>query len=236
MTAHYNHLKVAAHSVRSSDPAFGDRAQPVSATRRHGLYRRGLKRAFDILAVVLTLPFVLPVVLFLAFLVALDGGRPFYRQARVGRGGRIYAMWKLRSMEFDAERKLAEHLDRNPVAREEWNLNQKLQNDPRITALGQFLRASSLDELPQLWNVLKGDMSLVGPRPMLPEQQSLYPGRAYYLLRPGITGTWQVSTRNCSAFADRATFDTAYEQNLSFTGDLRVLSATVRVVLRGTGC
>ena len=236
MTAHYNHLKSAAHSIRPSDPAFEGRALPVSLARRRGLYRNGLKRVFDALMVILALPIVLPIVLVLALLVALDGGQPFYRQARVGRGGRIYGMWKLRSMEPDAERKLAEHLDRDPVARDEWNLNQKLQKDPRITRLGQFLRASSLDELPQLWNVLTGDMSLVGPRPMMPEQQPIYPGRTYYLLRPGITGPWQVSARNRSTFADRAVFDTTYEQNLSLIADMKILSATVRVVLRGTGC
>ena len=236
MTAHYNHLKTAAHSVRPADPAFEDHALRVSSSRRRGLYRNGLKRASDALVVALSLPFVLPIVLLLALLVALDGGQPFYQQARVGRSGRIYAMWKLRSMEPDAERKLAEHLERDPLARTEWDLNQKLQKDPRITRLGRFLRASSLDELPQLWNVLTGDMSLVGPRPMLPEQQPLYPGRAYYLLRPGITGPWQVSARNRSTFADRAAFDTAYEQNLSFLADMKLLASTVRVVLRGTGC
>ena len=236
MTAHYNHLKNASHSIRLSDSTLGDHAPPVSLARRRGLYRNGLKRGFDVLVVALTLPVVLPIVLLLALLVALDGGQPFYRQARVGRNGRIYAMWKLRSMEPGADRKLAEHLDQNPTARNEWDLNQKLQQDPRITALGRFLRASSLDELPQLWNVLKGDMSLVGPRPMMPEQEHLYPGRAYYLLRPGITGTWQVSARSKSTFADRAAFDTGYEQNVSFITDMKLLAATVRVVLRGTGC
>lgn len=236
MTAHYNHLKSAAHSVSPAEPSFEDRILPVSPAFRGGLYRNGLKRAFDFVAVAVALPIVLPIVLLLALLVALDGGQPFYRQARVGRNGRLYAMWKLRSMEPDAERKLAEHLDQNPLARSEWDLNQKLQKDPRITPLGRFLRASSLDELPQLWNVLKGDMSLVGPRPMMPEQERLYPGRAYYLLRPGITGSWQVSTRNQSTFADRAAFDTAYEQDMSFVTDMKLLVATVRVVLRGTGC
>lgn len=236
MTAHYNHLKSAAHSARPPEPTFADHVLPVSPARRRGIYRNGLKRAFDFLAVALTLPFLLPFVLLLALLVALDGGQPFYRQARVGHNGRIYAMWKLRSMEPDAERKLAIHLEQNPLARSEWDLNQKLQRDPRITPLGRFLRASSLDELPQLWNVLKGDMSLVGPRPMMPEQEHLYPGRAYYLLRPGITGTWQVSSRNQSTFADRAAYDTGYEQQLSFIADMKILASTVRVVLRGTGC
>ena len=106
----------------------------------------------------------------------------------------------------------------------------------RITPLGHVLRKSSLDELPQLWNVLKGEMSLVGPRPMLPEQQPLYPGKAYFNLRPGITGSCQVSKRNECTFSGRADFDTAYDEQLSFGTDLTVLIATFGVVLRGTGC
>lgn len=117
----------------------------------------------------------------------------------------------------------------------EWESTQKLKHDPRITRFGRFLRKSSLDELPQLWNVLKGDMSLVGPRPMLPEQRGLYPGLAYYELRPGLTGTWQVSERNESTFSKRAEFDRGYFESLSFLGDLNVLARTVSVVLRGTG-
>jgi len=105
----------------------------------------------------------------------------------------------------------------------------------RASRLRQFLRKSSLDELPQLWNVLIGDMSLVGPRPMLLEQQELYPGSAYYALRPGLTGTWQISDRNLSTFAQRAEFDADYERRLSFGTDLRILVATVGVVLRATG-
>jgi lipopolysaccharide/colanic/teichoic acid biosynthesis glycosyltransferase len=111
-----------------------------------------------------------------------------------------------------------------------------LRDDPRVTRLGRLLRKSSLDELPQLWHVLTGDMSLVGPRPMLPEQRALYPGTAYYALRPGITGPWQVAGRNDLAFARRADFDREYEANLSLATDLKLLAATLRAVLRGTGC
>jgi exopolysaccharide production protein ExoY len=135
----------------------------------------------------------------------------------------------------DAEAKLEDHLAADSSARHEWDTTQKLKADPRITSFGRFLRRSSLDELPQLWNVLKGDMSLVGPRPMMPEQAPLYSGEAYYTLRPGITGLWQVSERNATAFADRAHYDARYEQDLSLVNDLRILMATVRVVLRGTG-
>jgi lipopolysaccharide/colanic/teichoic acid biosynthesis glycosyltransferase len=144
-------------------------------------------------------------------------------------------MWKLRSMVKGADARLEAHLAADPTARREWERTQKLKSDPRITSFGCFLRKSSMDELPQLWNVLKGDMSLVGPRPMMLDQTHLYPGEAYYALRPGITGLWQVSERNASTFAERAHYDGQYEQNVTLAADLRILAATFRVVLRGTG-
>ncbi|WP_431297619.1 sugar transferase [Tabrizicola sp. BL-A-41-H6] len=203
--------------------------------RRERLYRRTFKRLIDIVFVLLITPFVLPMVLALCVLIALDGSSPFYTQLRVGKGGRVFRLWKLRSMVPDADERLARHLADNEAARMEWNAYQKLASDPRITTLGLALRKTSFDELPQLWNVLKGDMSLVGPRPMMPEQRDLYPGHAYYALRPGVTGPWQVSDRNTATFAQRAEFDTAYERNVSFATDMRLLIATVGVVLRGTG-
>jgi lipopolysaccharide/colanic/teichoic acid biosynthesis glycosyltransferase len=138
-------------------------------------------------------------------------------------------------MVMDAEARMAAHLARDPAARAEWEETQKLKADPRVTPIGRLIRKTSLDELPQLWNVLMGDMSLVGPRPMMPEQARLYPGRAYYSLRPGITGFWQISSRNETSFAGRAAYDTRYARRISFATDLGVLLATVRVVLRGTG-
>ncbi|MBV2359615.1 sugar transferase [Thalassococcus sp. CAU 1522] len=201
-----------------------------------GLYREFLKRALDIVLVLLAALPVLIVVCVVAILVARDGRSPFYIQKRVGRGGRSFDMFKLRSMVQDADRLLEAHLAADPEARAEWNRTQKLRRDPRITAIGRFIRKSSIDELPQLWNVLRGDMSLVGPRPMMLDQQDIYPGTAYYALRPGVTGFWQVSVRNESSFAERANFDTAYLRELSFKTDLKVLFKTVQVVLRGTGC
>ncbi|MEH6656066.1 sugar transferase, partial [Loktanella salsilacus] len=138
------------------------------------------KRVLDVSVVLLSLPFVLIVVGLLAVFVARRGGKPFYTQNRVGRGGRTYKMWKLRSMILDADDQLEHHLTQNSDARVEWDSTQKLKDDPRITKIGRFLRRSSMDELPQLWNVLRGDMSLVGPRPMMPCQADLYPGTAYY--------------------------------------------------------
>jgi exopolysaccharide production protein ExoY len=198
-------------------------------------YRHYFKRAFDVVAVLAVAPFVLPVLAILGFLIRRDGGPAFYKQERVGKGGRIFHLWKLRSMVVDADSELEAYLAENPIARREWDQNQKLFKDPRVTAVGRLIRKSSLDELPQLWNILKGDMSLVGPRPMMPSQQRLYAGRAYYALRPGLTGIWQTRARNQSSFASRARYDREYDRRLSFLTDLGLIRNTVFVVLRGTG-
>lgn len=205
-------------------------------SKRSGLYSRAGKRLLDCLFVLAALPVALPLIALLALLVKKDGGRPFYVQERLGLDGRKFRLLKLRTMIHDADRVLEGYLAANPAARQEWDLKQKLHQDPRITRFGHILRKTSLDELPQLLNVLLGDMSLVGPRPMMPEQASLYPGQDYYRLRPGITGPWQVSDRNESSFAARASFDSSYFEKLSLFGDLSLLVRTVAVVLRGTGC
>lgn len=214
-------------------PAVGKPALKATAAAR--FYHRIGKRLLDICLILAAVPVVLPLIVILALYVAIDGGQPFYSQIRIGRDGRCFRIWKFRTMVRDADARLKAHLDANPDARTEWALSQKLRNDPRITPVGRVLRKSSLDELPQLWNVLWGNMSLVGPRPMLVEQRELYPGTDYYRLRPGITGNWQVSARNASSFADRARYDQDYARAVSFAGDLRILWATVSVVLRGTG-
>ena len=200
-----------------------------------GFYRRRVKRWIDLALILMAAPFVLPLVLLLALFVRSDGGPAFYTQDRVGRGGKIFRLYKLRSMVTDADARLAAHLAADPAMRAEWAESQKLKNDPRITAVGRFLRKTSLDELPQLWNVFKGDMSLVGPRPMMPQQRPLYPGRAYYRMRPGLTGPWQVSDRNAGSFAGRAEYDTEYHHSMSFLRDFTILLMTFWVVLRGTG-
>ena len=200
-----------------------------------GLYAAGLKRVFDFLIVAAALPFLIPFFAIVALLVARDGHSPFFRQERVGQNGKRFFMWKFRTMVPDAEAKLQAYLDANPEARAEWDSKQKLNADPRITKIGRILRKTSIDELPQLFNVLSGDMSLVGPRPMMPCQQALYPGHGYYRLRPGLTGSWQVSERHTSTFAERATYDDDYDEKLSFATDVGILAKTVGVVLRGTG-
>ena len=198
-------------------------------------YRTVFKRALDIALVLVTLPIWLPLVLGMMAIVSLKGGRPIYRQTRLGRDGRPFTMIKIRTMVPDADALLGPHLAADPDAHAEWSTAQKLKRDPRITRIGQFLRKNSMDELPQLWNVLKGDMSLIGPRPMMTEQRPLYPGTSYFDLRPGITGLWQISDRNETSFAERAEFDNAYHQSLSFKQDVVILLKTIGVVLRGTG-
>lgn len=200
------------------------------------VYRSLGKRLVDVTLVILALPFVVPVIALLAMIVALDGSNPFYTQNRVGRNGRVFRIYKLRTMIPNAKASLNDYLARNSKARAEWETNQKLQNDPRVTRLGRFLRNSSVDELPQLINVLIGDMSLIGPRPMMIEQMPLYPGSAYFDLRPGISGPWQVSDRNGTTFAARAKFDTEYHHNLSLWVDTKILVRTFGAVIRRTGC
>ena len=209
--------------------------RPARLQPQVGVYRTGVKRALDIVLIVAALPFVVPLLALMALAVMMDGHSPFYRQERVGRNGRIFNLLKIRTMVPDAKAALEDYLAQDPAARAEWDETQKLKNDPRITRVGAVLRKTSLDELPQLWNVLKGDMSIVGPRPMMPEQRALYPGHAYYELRPGITGAWQVSDRNECSFAGRAKFDLDYYNDLSFVTDCSILLCTVAVVVRGTG-
>ncbi|MEO9651801.1 MAG: sugar transferase [Roseobacter sp.] len=198
-------------------------------------YNRFVKRWIDVALVVLAVLPILPLIVLACVIVALDGHNPFYSQIRIGRGGRQFRIWKIRTMVPDADQALKTYLATNPAAKAEWDASQKLRHDPRITRIGVLLRKSSMDELPQLWNVLTGSMSLVGPRPMMVSQKSLYPGRAYYALRPGITGPWQVSERNDSVFAGRAVFDDGYARNVSFVTDVRILFQTVGVVVRATG-
>lgn len=200
-------------------------------------YRAGGKRMLDIMLVLAFLPVYLPLVAVAAIALWVEGGNPFYRQERLGRNGRHFSILKLRTMVPDAEARLQALLSENPELRQEWDTTQKLKTDPRVTRVGDLLRRCSMDELPQLWNVLTGDMSLVGPRPMMPEQLPIYGDPwHYFAIRPGITGPWQVGRRNESSFSDRIVYDANYERGLSLLGDLKILFRTVGVVLRRTGC
>lgn len=193
-----------------------------------------LKRALDFFAALGGLIFLLPAFATIAILIKIfDNGPVFYAHARLGRHGRIFKCLKFRSMRVDAQERLAALLLSDPAVAAEWRESQKLKNDPRVTKLGHFLRKSSLDELPQLWNVLKGDMSLVGPRPITRAELERYGrDRRYYLLvRPGITGLWQVSGRSNTNYERRVRFDKQYVERWSFVGDLNILVKTVPAVL-----
>lgn len=229
MTLHFSNLN------NLADTAPTAQSVAMRASKRRGFYRTGAKRVFDTILIALALPFALPLIAVMALLVARDGGQPFYTQTRIGQDGRRFKMWKLRTMVTNADDLLRAHLEANPAARAEWDKTQKLKDDPRITPVGRLLRKSSIDELPQLWNVLTGTMSLVGPRPMMVSQQALYHGVGYYNLRPGITGFWQISDRNESEFAGRVKHDDAYDETLSFGTDIYVLWRTVGVMMRCTG-
>jgi Undecaprenyl-phosphate galactose phosphotransferase WbaP len=197
-----------------------------------------LKRAMDLVIVILGGILISPLLLLIAVLVKLSSPGPaFYAHTRIGLNGRQIKMYKFRSMCADADKKLAELLENNPTAKKEWEKEHKLKDDPRITPLGNFLRKSSLDELPQLYNILKGDMSLVGPRPVTFEERQKY-GTDFeriFSVRPGLTGMWQVSGRSEASYADRVMFDTYYLQSWSIWLDFWILYKTLGVVLNKRG-
>lgn len=195
---------------------------------------RLLKRVFDIIVSGTALLFLFPVFVAVALMVRRDGGDAFFKQARVGRGGHLFMCYKFRSMRADAEEFLEKYLAENKVAAEEWQKYQKLKDDVRVTAIGRFIRSTSIDELPQLINVLKGDMSLVGPRPCMPGQESLYAEdfSFYEAVRPGITGPWQVSGRSNLTFKERVSLEAWYARNWSLWLDIVIMLKTVPTLLK----
>jgi Undecaprenyl-phosphate galactose phosphotransferase WbaP len=194
---------------------------------------RLVKRTFDIAVAGTLLALLSPAFVFIALMVKRDGGPAFYADRRVGQHGRVFNCHKFRSMLMNNEAILQKHLAANPAAAVEWAAYQKLKDDPRITALGRFIRKTSMDELPQLLNVITGDMSLVGPRPIMPGQESFYGGdfTFYTAVRPGITGPWQVSGRNKLTFEQRVRLECWYARNWSLWMDIVILLKTVPTVL-----
>lgn len=201
-------------------------------------YRQTGKRWLDVVGTLFLTPIILPLVAILWLLVKRDGGTGFFGHRRIGADGRAFYCWKLRSMVPNAEQVLLHHLAKNPNAALEWAENCKLIDDPRITHFGRLLRKTSLDELPQFWNVLIGDMGLVGPRPIPRSELEKYRGFewAYFTFRPGITGIWQVSGRNTISYAKRVELDARYLRRAGVWFDLKIIAKTVGVVLRKTGC
>lgn len=200
------------------------------------VYARHIKRGLDILLGLVALVLALPVMLILMIALWFESGAPFYTQQRLGKNGKLFRMIKFRTMVQNADVHLNRFLANDPALKAEWESTQKLKHDPRITPIGRMLRKTSLDELPQILNVIKGDMSLVGPRPLLPDQITMYENPAAYLgLRPGISGLWQVTARNEASFDRRAELDQRYAEKLSFELDTRIFIATFRVVFKATG-
>lgn len=198
---------------------------------------RFVKRTFDIICSILIILVSSPLLAFLYYKVTRDGGPAIYGHMRVGRHGKLFPCYKFRSMVLNSQEVLQQLLDSDPEARAEWERDFKLKNDPRITPVGRFIRKTSLDELPQLFNVLRGQMSLVGPRPIISEELVRYDENVdYYLMaKPGMTGLWQVSGRNDVDYDTRVYFDSWYVKNWSLWNDIAILFKTVKVVLHRDG-
>ena len=196
------------------------------------------KRALDILGAGIGLVLLAPFFLIVALMVRADGGPAFFAHQRVGRGGKLFGCLKFRSMVIDSQARLETLLASDPTARAEWEATRKLKNDPRITRIGRFLRSTSLDELPQLINVLRGEMSLVGPRPVQEAEIIRYYGASaahYMAVRPGITGLWQVSGRSETSYESRVALDVSYVSRPSLLADFSILLRTPVAVLSRRG-
>ncbi|MEP4196173.1 MAG: sugar transferase [Aliishimia sp.] len=201
------------------------------------VYRRFGKRFFDLALVLILAPVLMPVILVLWLLVQRDGGAGFFAHSRIGRNGVQFNCWKVRTMVVDSKERLAQHLNENPEAAAEWARDHKLANDPRITRLGSLLRKTSLDELPQLWNVLRGDMSFVGPRPVVLDEMPKYGKHqeTYLSMKPGVTGLWQVSGRNDVSYEERVLMDVDYSRRIGLLYDVSLILKTAATVMNRTG-
>ena len=201
-------------------------------------YNRLYKRIFDIILSLFAMIFLIPLVLLIMLCIYFDSpGKVVFAHKRVGQHGKEFPCYKFRTMIIDAEKCLQEYLEKNPAAKDEWSKSFKFKDDPRVTRVGRFLRKTSLDELPQIWNVIKGQMSLVGPRPIVEAEIGKYGQyiNDYYLVPPGITGMWQVNGRSDTTYEERVAMDTWYVRNWSIWIDLVYLFKTVKVVIKGKG-
>jgi Undecaprenyl-phosphate galactose phosphotransferase WbaP len=192
----------------------------------------------DLLLIFLALPLLVPVILCTMLAIRIDSsGKVFYRQTRIGKCGQTFKVLKFRTMVENADIVLKKYLEENPEMQAEWAADQKLRNDPRITRVGRILRKTSLDELPQLWNVIKGEMSLVGPRPIVAAEIERYGDKFKYYeqVPPGISGLWQVSGRNDVDYEQRVNLDAYYVRNRSIWMNLHIIIRTFLVVLRRDG-
>jgi lipopolysaccharide/colanic/teichoic acid biosynthesis glycosyltransferase len=203
-----------------------------------GLHYRWVKRLLDVVIVCSFLPCLVPILIFVAVIVRISSPGPvLYRQRRIGRFGREFELWKFRSMHVNSEEILHLHLAENDEAAHEWKRSRKLKADPRVTRLGRFLRRTSLDELPQFLNVLVGDMSLVGPRPIVAAEKAQYRDAYFFYTsaRPGMTGLWQVSGRSDLSYHQRVSLDETYIRKWNLALDMQILWRTARVVWQSKG-
>jgi exopolysaccharide production protein ExoY len=198
-----------------------------------------LTRTMDICVAAAAIAVLLPVLLLIVLALKITSPGPvLFPHRRIGKGGRVFPCYKFRSMVVDSSQVLDRHLAECPNAREEWARDQKLRNDPRITPIGRLLRRSSLDEVPQIFNVLLGQMSLVGPRPIVEGEMIRYRQYIgdYMAVKPGITGLWQISGRNNTTYRRRVALDTAYARSRHIGLDLAIMARTIPAVLSGAGC
>ncbi len=247
-----NHIRATARNILVVVPAMvdacrGDSMPPFERVdfpeyqiedRLHTLSHRIGKRIFDVVVSLMALAVLSPLLLLIMLLIKIQSPGPvFYKHERIGRYGTHFYVYKLRTMEVDADKKLNEYLDANPQLREEWEETQKLQDDPRISKIGKLLRKTSIDELPQLWNVLIGDMSIVGPRPIVQDEVKYYGDsfELYKTVSPGITGLWQISGRNHTTYSRRVQLDCLYVRNWSFCLDLYTITKTIITVILRRG-
>jgi lipopolysaccharide/colanic/teichoic acid biosynthesis glycosyltransferase len=197
-----------------------------------------LRRCIDLALAIAGLLFLAPLLLVVALLIkAQDGGPILFQQERLGRAGKVFRCWKFRTMVTDAQARLFALLENDPEAMREWQRDHKLKNDPRITALGRFLRRSSIDEIPQLLNIIAGDMSIVGPRPIVRSEINRYACRfaSYCSVKPGLTGLWQISGRSDTSYRRRVALDTIYVRRRTLAMDLKIIALTIPAVLRSRG-
>ncbi len=231
----FSSLHVVEFDRRAHDRFDVSRYGPMSAPER-GAYPI-FKRAFDIVGASSAILLLSPLLVTIITCAYVSGGSPLFRHRRVGRGGVFFDCFKFRTMITDADCVLQNLLNSDHQIKEEWLRDHKLRDDPRITRFGRFLRRTSLDELPQLWNVLRGDMSLVGPRPVVPDELRRYGKKVPTFLsaRPGITGLWQISGRNNTDYRRRVALDVCYVRSRSVILDVYILVKTLRVVFTTRG-
>jgi exopolysaccharide production protein ExoY len=221
-------------ATRSAGSPFSNSEQVPATLPIGGL----VKRSFDVTAAACALIFFSPLFLMIMALVKMtDNGPAFYGHSRIGHNGRVFKCMKFRTMAVNGDELLRAYLLNNPEAQEEWRKTRKLKDDPRVTTVGKVLRKLSLDELPQLLNIIRGEMSVVGPRPVVDEELKVYDSSAVYYLRtrPGLTGLWQISGRNDVSYESRIAFDTHYVQNWSLFRDIAIIVKTIPAVCLARG-